>query len=88
MSLVVFEDELIWANKSYPLIALEFTKEDMVGGSFRLNYGSVPNQCPTISSDHQTSIVRGLLCGECNRGLGLFMDNIDILIKAIEYLKK
>ncbi len=36
---------------------------------------------------HETGTVRGLLCHNCNRALGLFKDNIDVLQKAINYLK-
>jgi len=31
---------------------------------------------------------RGLLCHECNIGIGKFKDNIELLEKAVEYLKK
>jgi hypothetical protein len=37
---------------------------------------------------HNKGHVRGLLCKECNLGLGMFFDNIDNLNNAIEYLKK
>lgn len=37
---------------------------------------------------HQTGQVRGLLCSRCNSALGLFMDDLGSLSKAIEYLKK
>lgn len=37
---------------------------------------------------HTTNIIRGLLCGDCNKALGLFRDNIRSLTIAIEYLQK
>jgi hypothetical protein len=37
---------------------------------------------------HDSKKVRGLLCSNCNRGLGFFGDNIATLLSAIEYLKK
>ena len=36
----------------------------------------------------QNNKVRGLLCGACNRALGLVRDDILLLGNAINYLKK
>ena len=35
---------------------------------------------------HETGMVRGLLCSRCNMGLGSFLDSIEIMNKAIEYI--
>ena len=32
--------------------------------------------------------VRGRLCQECNKALGLFKDNLEVLEAAIEYLRR
>ena len=37
---------------------------------------------------HTTGKIRGLLCRECNKGLGNFKDSEQFLLNAIEYLKK
>jgi hypothetical protein len=41
-----------------------------------------------VDHDHTTGKIRGLLCNNCNRGLGHLQDNITILQNAIEYLEK
>jgi hypothetical protein len=41
-----------------------------------------------IDHDHEKNMVRGLLCKNCNPGIGHFFDNINILEKAIKYIKK
>ena len=37
---------------------------------------------------HDTNNIRGLLCKNCNPGIGQFKNSIDLLLCAIEYLKK
>jgi hypothetical protein len=41
-----------------------------------------------IDHCHKTGKVRGLLCSTCNSGLGMFKDDENNLINAINYLKK
>lgn len=43
---------------------------------------------PFIDHDHETKVVRELLCRFCNTGLGMFGDNLEILSQAVEYLRK
>lgn len=42
----------------------------------------------TVDHCHTTNIIRGLLCHNCNAGLGNFSDNIGLLEKAIGYLRR
>lgn len=37
---------------------------------------------------HKTGQIRGLLCIDCNTGLGKFRDNKYVLLKAISYLEE
>jgi hypothetical protein len=41
---------------------------------------------PHIDHDHKTGRLRGVLCRNCNSGLGLFGDNPKLLKIAIGYL--
>lgn len=46
-----------------------------------------PTKSLHVDHCHVTGDIRGLLCGNCNRALGMFRDQVDLLERAIKYLK-
>lgn len=46
------------------------------------------NKVAHVDHNHETGKVRGLLCNDCNRGIGLLKDNPEYLLKAASYLNK
>jgi hypothetical protein len=52
------------------------------------NKDEVEGRRLAIDHCHDSGKIRGLLCGKCNRGLGLFYDNQELLKNAISYLTK
>ena len=49
-----------------------------------INTGRKKNLC--VDHCHKTNEVRGLLCDNCNRGIGLLRDSKELLKRAIKYL--
>jgi hypothetical protein len=41
-----------------------------------------------IDHNHRTDRVRGLLCDPCNKGLGMFNDDLAIIRQAVTYMEK
>jgi Recombination endonuclease VII len=48
---------------------------------------SNPHKSLCIDHDHATGKIRGLLCDNHNRAMGLFKDSIEDMEKAIKYLR-
>ena len=46
----------------------------------------IPKQILNVDHDHMTNEIRGLLCFDCNTGLGKFRDNPTLLKSALEYM--
>ena len=70
----------------------ERKKRNNLKSLMRVKYGNACQICGNndtrlvLDHDHRRCIVRGLLCRECNRGLGAFKDNPITLQKASRYL--
>jgi hypothetical protein len=47
-----------------------------------------PSNCLVFDHCHEKNIFRGYCCNSCNRGMGVLGDNIDGLLKALNYLLK
>jgi len=41
-----------------------------------------------VDHNHDTNEIRGLLCKACNRGLGMFRDNVTLVESALSYLRR
>ncbi len=40
-----------------------------------------------LDHEHKSGKIRGMLCNNCNRALGLLKDNSEILLRASNYLE-
>ncbi len=49
--------------------------------------GAPGNDLGRVDHCHSTNAVRGLLCSNCNIGLGKFQDDEKILLRAVRYLR-
>ena len=83
-----YHRENYWRSKGISITLLEYRR------LYQLQEGkcSICNTSPkgnlSVDHNHQTGKVRGLLCSQCNLGLGIFQDNPNLLLKATAYLFK
>ena len=52
----------------------------------RTSYNGIP-KLMSVDHDHTTGKIRGILCNNCNRALGLIGDNPEFFQKALAYLE-
>ena len=77
------------SEEDYQKLILEQKGLCAICGIRLMVYGQNSHKSDTLCVDHchETKTVRGLLCSNCNRALGMFKDNISNLVSAIRYLK-
>lgn len=64
------------------LIIIQDNKCKICGKEFKTN------KAPCIDHCHATGKIRGLLCNNCNTGIGMLRDSTSILESAIKYLEE
>lgn len=77
-----------WAAnlRRYEGMDVETWEAMLIAQSGRCAICSDPMMSPHVDHCHETGVVRGLLCSECNHGLGKFKDSPARLLAAADYL--
>lgn len=84
-----YEEQRVSRIRSYGISVEEYEAMlDDQGGGCYICGGSPSNRALDIDHDHRTGKVRGLLCSNHNRALGLLGDDPDLLLAAHQYLVK
>ena len=81
-----------WVQKNKDKVA--FTKAKSAYGISKEEYDSLIRKCQICGSEenlvidhsHQSGRIRGMLCSNCNKGLGFFKDNPALLQRASDYV--
>lgn len=80
-----------YAIKSAYGITLEYLKKLLKEQDYRCAICDKPimkTRDQNVDHNHETNKIRGILCLKCNFALGLFLDDVEILLNAINYLNK
>lgn len=79
----------IWRKHAYGLSEAEwYALYESQGGCCAICGKPEQINVLNIDHDHATGIVRGMLCGHCNKAIGLFGDDLDRIARAYYYLKE
>ena len=75
-------------------IGVEATPETL---DYLINHGGLCDMCGkppdgrgnelSIDHCHETGVFRGMLCNRCNKGIGLLMDDPELLRRAADYIE-
>ena len=78
-----------WINKQYGITPEDYRRmmDEQEGKCALCNEECSGNRL-SVDQNHDTGKVRGLLCRNCSRGLGLLKEDPSILLRAIQYLGK
>jgi hypothetical protein len=72
-------------QRTYGISADEFDALlEKQGGVCAICAGADPKH---LDHDHATGAIRGILCVNCNHGLGKFFDDVELLERAVAYLR-
>lgn len=74
-------DCFLLAQHSRCLICNEFMIDAVSRG------GRKTGRSVTVDHDHKTGEPRGLLCAKCNTGIGMFGENVEVMQRALDYVK-
>lgn len=85
-----YEEQRVSRIRSYGIDVADYERMFAEQGGACYICGRAPEGKRALDIDHchTTGKVRGLLCSNHNRALGLLGDDPDLLIKSIEYLVK
>lgn len=77
-------------KKAYGITLIDFDAllEKQGGGCAICGKTEFNGRGAYVDHDHETGEVRGILCVNCNTGMGMFKDNIENMEKAIMYLDR
>ncbi len=90
-----------WCVKCYKEKTLQYNRKSLYGitqeeydqllkqhrGRCAICKGTNNGKTLHVDHDHRTGKVRGLLCTNCNHGIGKFGDDPQLMCTAIRYLK-